>query len=145
MCVVVFVVVRGRAHWRAACSAAGCQGLNRAASEVSFRGEMSIQITWSKISLSWRYNHLKYSTGSNKIKQFISEIQWIYFIKLYLIRMVQNWKYLFTAKRLHVVAWIWQFTYKHGIFNNICTSPSQLRLKADLFFVWQIYKTTNSA
>ena len=29
----------GRAHWRAACSAAGCQGLNRAASEVRFRGE----------------------------------------------------------------------------------------------------------
>ena len=39
MCVVVFVVVRGRAHWRAAYSAAGCQGLNRAASEVRFRGE----------------------------------------------------------------------------------------------------------
>ena len=34
MCVVVFVVVRGCAHWSAACSAAGCQGLNRAASEV---------------------------------------------------------------------------------------------------------------
>ena len=31
----------GRAHWRAACSAAGCQGLNRAASEVRFRGENS--------------------------------------------------------------------------------------------------------
>ena len=39
MCVVVFVVVRGRAHWHAACSAACCQGLNRAASEVRFRGE----------------------------------------------------------------------------------------------------------
>ena len=39
MCVVVFVVVRGLAHWRAACRAAGCQGLNRAASEVRFRGE----------------------------------------------------------------------------------------------------------
>ena len=45
MCVVVFVVVRGRAHWRAACSAAGCQGLNRAASEVRFhlvRGAVGI-------------------------------------------------------------------------------------------------------
>ena len=30
----------GRAHWRAACSAAGCQGFNRAASEVRFRGEI---------------------------------------------------------------------------------------------------------
>ena len=29
----------GRVHWRAARSAAGCQGLSRAASEVRFRGE----------------------------------------------------------------------------------------------------------
>ena len=29
----------GCAHWRAACSAAGFQGLSRAASEVRFRGE----------------------------------------------------------------------------------------------------------
>ena len=35
MCVVVFVVFCGRANWRAASSAAGCQELNRAASEVS--------------------------------------------------------------------------------------------------------------
>ena len=49
MCVVVFVVVRGRAHWRAACRAAGCQGLNRAASEVRFRGENAwlLQHIWS--------------------------------------------------------------------------------------------------
>ena len=45
MCVVVFVGVRGRAHWRAACSAAGCQGLNRAASEVRFRGENNQKYT----------------------------------------------------------------------------------------------------
>ena len=40
MCVVVLAVVVGRAHWRAACSAAGCQGLNRAASQVRFRDEV---------------------------------------------------------------------------------------------------------
>ena len=51
MCVVVFVVVRGRAHWRAACSAAGCQGLNRAASELRFRGEIR---TYKKI-MSLKY------------------------------------------------------------------------------------------
>ena len=40
MCVVIFVVVCGRARWRAACSAAGCQKLNRAVSEVRFRDEI---------------------------------------------------------------------------------------------------------
>ena len=39
----------GRAHWRAACSATGCQGLNRAASEVRFRAEISTQVSFTHI------------------------------------------------------------------------------------------------
>ena len=60
MCVVVFVVVRGRAHWRAACSAAGCQGLNRAASEVRIRGENRSRKVMLTLYKSLVRSHLEY-------------------------------------------------------------------------------------
>ena len=34
----------GRAHWRAASSAAGCKGLNRAASEVRFQVNCKVHV-----------------------------------------------------------------------------------------------------
>ena len=77
MCVVVFVVVRGRAHWRAACSAAGCQGLNRAASEV--RSDKAVHTQKFFLRVSVYYGKVKCHEPSNN--------EYWFFLCSWLIRM----------------------------------------------------------
>ena len=82
----------GCAHWRTVCSAAGCQGPNRAASEVRLRGEINLLVRYSEVlSPTTVMSNMEFALYIQHIKHISFKLKYIEIV--FYRSFIQNFKF----------------------------------------------------